>query len=235
MAIFEYKPHYHVTEPMTSTELAQFSGKRLSIIRHRIEAVNGKCMPGTKRFDVDVCNAALNARCDRENWIIDGYYPLSQVSKMLGVTPSTVHNLLKEFGLSYKHQTIHGIGSVWIAQETFDYIVDKLGTAKNTAESDYMSSRQIAEICDVDREYVNVYAKRLGISKVNIRGKYYFLKSETPQLIEEILKAHGGRVKKNGNDDYYTEMKKKHPLVKDMRCFDMFWFPSPMPEFMLDW
>lgn len=232
MAIFEYKPHYHVTEPMTSTELAQFSGKRLSIIRHRIEAVKGKCMPGTKRFDVDVCNAALNARCDRENWIIDGYFPLSQVSKMLGVTPPTVHNMLKEFGLSYKHQTIHGIGSVWIAQETFDYLVDKLGTAKNTAESDYVTAQQVGEECGVDRQYVNVYAKRLGIAKVNIRGNYYIRKSDAQRLIDVIRLAHG---KKGNAKGVNSALRRQHPLVKDIRCFDDNWFPSPMPEFMRDW
>ena len=234
MPRIEYKPHYNVCKPMSLNEMAMHGNKSESVIRHRLEAIHGRCMPGTRKYSAEVCNKVLNAPVDRENWEIEGYLPLAQATKRLGVTTATTYKLLEEFGLPFVQQHIYGIGSVWISEDTLRYIEGKLSEAQAEATNDYMSSLQVAKICDVDREYVNVYARRLKITKVNIRGKYYYPKAETKRLIEVINQAHSEK-KKETKHEYYKAMKKKHPLVRDVRCFDFEWFPDPIPAYMKEW
>ena len=232
MPRIEYKPHYNVKTPMSLCEMAMYSNKSESVLRHRLDAIRGRCIPGTKKYAPETCNKVLNSSADRENWEIDGYLSLAQATKRLGVTTATTYKLLEEFGLPFVQQHIYGIGSVWISEDTLEFIEDKLSKAQAVAVNEYMSSIQVAKICNVEREYVNVYARRLKITKVNIRGKYYYPKAETKRLIEVIKKAHSEKCVKV---DEFAHLKKRHPLVKDVRCFNIDWFPDPMPEWMKEW
>ena len=232
MPKFEYKPHYNIKSPMSLSELAIHSNKSESVLHHRLVAIRGRCIPGTRRYAPETCNKVLNSSADRENWDIEGYLPLAQVTKRLGVTTTTTYKLLEEFGLTFVQQSIYGIGSVWISEDDVELIEDKLSKVQAEAVSKYMTSTQVAKLCGVDRDYVNVYARRMKITKVNIRGTYYYPKAEAKPLIEAIQKAHSEKVR---TKDEFVRLKKKHPLIKDVRCFDNNWFPDPMPDFMKEW
>lgn len=231
MAVFEFRPKYHVEEPMSAEEMALYSDKPYTVIRNRLEAVHALCTIGTRKYAPSVCNVVLNQPTDRENWVIEGYYTLKQAADMLGYGSTAVKNMLERYALPFKKQFISGVGSCWIKEKT----VKKLESILSEADDIGVLTVDIAEICGVTRDYVNVYVRRLGIKKLFFHGKYYIPKESVSALVKEINQATARVRYKSEKDRQLEQLQKLHPLVKDVRCFDENWYPAAMPSFMEEW
>lgn len=232
MSCFEFRPKFVVTEPMTVAEMSELCGKSAHTLHFRLEKCKGKKLIDGKKWTTETCMCVLNDKSDISNWHIEGYLYLEEVSDRLGVQASTVHAWLKKYHFGFIRQKIADFGTVWIKESDVAEIERTVASQVNLIRTKYMTSKQVAELCDVDREYVNVYAARLGIPKEKILGKWCFKKETVPPLVAEINRAHAERAKDNGVS---LALRRRHPLVKDMRCFDENWFPRAMPDWMMEW
>lgn len=96
---------------------------------------------------------------------------------------------------------------------------------------------KIAELLDLDTAQVFTLAKRAKVPHITVKradnqGKESLWKEEDiPRLVEAYRqKKEREMYKEQEREKELQEMKKKHPLVKDERCFILNWFPDPVPR-----
>ena len=232
MSVFEFRPCYTVSKPLSIAEMAAISGKPETVIKSRIEQNRMHHLKGCLLYGVEDCAKVLNSKNDIENWRIEGYLTLVQTAARLGVVATTVHNLMKKLDIPYIQQTIVRTGSIWIDEADCEKMAEYLSEDE---KGSYMTPRDIADVCFVDPEYVNVYAAKLGTRKKYIRFKLHYLKADCPALIAEVNRARAKGVCKKKAPAKPAYNMAEHPLVKDPRCFDDDWFPAHLPAYMAEW
>ena len=231
MAVFEYRPFYKVTKPLSADEMAKLSGKPLSTIKKRISHQKLKALKKTKKYSPEDCMAILNCKTDIKNWYIEGYYSQTQIADMLKISKASVYNITKRLDLPCIKQYTKE-GCVWFSEESVAKIKSNLDYSEmdDVNVENFVTTGMIAESCGVQRQYVNSYARIYKIPKVKKHSKNFYTKENADKLIALIEKAKGKNARQNiFTDEKLEELKRKHPLVKDVRCFDPDYWVDPLP------
>ena len=93
-----------------------------------------------------------------------------------------------------------------------------------------LTTSEVADIVGVEEAVVFGIAEKLGIKhRIGYMNNVKVAWWETAD-VEQIAKATDKRKAEAKKEQELEKLRKKHPLVKDERCFNLMWFPDPLPE-----
>ena len=93
-----------------------------------------------------------------------------------------------------------------------------------------LTTGEVADIVGVEEAVVFGIAEKLGIKhRISYMNNVKVAWWETAD-VEQIAKATDKRKAAAKKEMELEKLRKKHPLVKDERCFNFYWFPDPLPE-----
>ena len=92
-----------------------------------------------------------------------------------------------------------------------------------------LTTAEVADIVGVEEAVIFGIAEKLGIKhRISYVNSVKIAWWESAD-VEEIAKATDKRKAAAKKEQELERQKKKHPLVKDARCFNLLWFPEPLP------
>ena len=93
-----------------------------------------------------------------------------------------------------------------------------------------LTTAEVADIVGVEEAVVFGIAEKLGIKhRISYMNSVKVAWWESAD-VEQIAKATDRNKAAAKKEQELERQKKKHPLVKDERCFNLMWFPDPLPE-----
>lgn len=230
--VFKFTPRFSVTESLSVRELMKISGLSHGAMTKRFEKNNMKIGHLSDTYSADICNKLLNDATDIENWEIKGYLPLVDSAKQLHCAPSSLKKRIRKYNIPYIHQHIRLKGYIWI-KETDINKLDKMwqdaNRIGNVDYSGYTSYKQLAEKYHMPIREVQRIGKLYSFPhKINKTGSHLYSPVYCKKLEEKLIEHCDMRAKTDNN--IINDMFRKHPLVKDKKCFDLLYFPNPIPR-----
>ena len=171
--VFEYRPRYNIKTSMSVKQLACVTGENYYSILTRVRRMRLPIDGGV--ISAESCNAILNDKTLRSNWVIENYVNLKTAAILLGTFPTTLKRVITNRNVPCIKQFLKNEGGVWL---------------------------KIDEVEKLKSYFTKVY-----------NTKYV---SDAPLVKDNFVLWLEGQ-------------KKKHPLVKDVRCFDKNYFPDSTP------
>lgn len=228
MARFEYRPAWRFDRNMTIAEVSEMTGVLPKTIKERIgnEGIKITEHVGNRKYykakDID---KVMNSPAFRENWIINGYTHIKAIAQLLECSNTHVLFLLNQHNMQVKRQRIYGFGGVWVLNDDV-YKLQALENKSRTKPDDsYISLKELAQIIGVSVERVRQVVSANNINAQTVYRQMRYFDEETADRIERLFTK-----KAPGQHKIISEAeRKKHPLVKDLRCFEFSFFPAAMP------
>ena len=93
-----------------------------------------------------------------------------------------------------------------------------------------LTTGEVADILGVEEAVVYTIAHKLGIKhRFTYQGSVKISWWESADV--DVMAKATDKAKAAAKKEMELEkLRKKHPLVKDERCFNLMWFPDPLPE-----
>ena len=106
-----------------------------------------------------------------------------------------------------------------------------------------ISTQDILTKCEVPYIALHLYCVEQKIKGMNMAGQngriVFYTDEDGEKIIDHFTqknkdKADDVYLKSLSKEEYIKEMKKRHPLVTDVRCFNANYWPDPMPDCLRD-
>ena len=229
--VFEFVPSYKITKDLTFKEMFDLSDiTSTSVLQKRII----KLGIGTKKtYTPEECNRILNERTDIKNWIIKGYYSIVEAAKEFKCSPSTMRNRLTEFKIPVLEQHINNKGYTWISRSNLDKLKQFLKGNKKFTNERFTTCSELAVKYSLPLYTVWLIAKRSMLPFVVDKSNQHLFMSEVGDKLEDLVVEHC-RLESETKNTKISDLFKLHPLVKDKKFFNFYYFPDPIPRCFKD-
>lgn len=224
---FEFIPQFSIVKPMAHKELMKASGLTRESFNKRLQKQK---IERKEIYSPDECNTILNELTDARNWNIVGYQTITKVCKDLHCLRIHMQELIKTHNIPVINQQIYLQGYVWISNNSIRLIKNILD---RTNEEKKYTTLAIATKLGLPIEKLREILRKYPVPHGKAKDGQNIYTEENAKLVEENVQIYFG-LKKKREAETLESLMKKHPLVKDERCFELSYFPDPTPDCFRD-